>query len=70
MPVEHIYITKLPADFSFGDTAGSKLNALIKQVMAKNKDMNFNEAFTKVQEGNPVLAHEYLMEIRPKDNDE
>jgi hypothetical protein len=63
--MEGEYVMELPDDFSFGDTAGDKLNALIRQEMAKNKGMNFNEAFIKVQEENPALAYEYMMEIRP-----
>ena len=60
------YLTEIPAGFTFGETAGEKLNALIRKILAGNPDMNFSEAFVKVSEQNPDLTQEYMSDIRPE----
>ncbi len=49
---------------SLPETAGERLNSLVKKKMNDNNGMSFSEAFSAVQLENIELANEYAREIR------
>ncbi len=65
-PGEGVYVFEIKDGMIFGETAGDKLDTLIKQKMVKSPDMNYSEACTKVLEENTKLTQEYMGEIHTR----